>query len=257
MSGVIKEMVTYTHHFTKEEQEENNLALAHARVAVTELEDEKKAVMSQYKAKIDAKTSDMNLLARFVIDKCTSRSKYAAKTKNFTKGLWEWIDEETGEIIKTEKLSPKDLQQDIPFPEPEKPKDETPVGGDVPLMERETPQAPPLPPLETILNQDRPTIPFDAIVTPTEVEDLNNGHDGDLPDSVQDVLLLKEAFGLPSLPSGETSTEETTSDDDQVEKSDNEGADFDADSYNPEDDQPKPDAPKTEAPKTGKRRPRK
>ncbi|MVM34420.1 hypothetical protein GO755_30595 [Spirosoma sp. HMF4905] len=256
MVGTIREMCTYTHHFTKAEQEENNQAMAHARIAITELEDEKKAVMSQYKAKIDAKTGDMNLLARYMIDKYTTRSKYALKQKNFTTMMWEWVDEDTGEILKKEPLMGKDRQQDIPFPEPEKTKAEppfnestgevaTPVGGDVPLTE-----TPPLPPLETILNRDRPALPFDVVVTPTEVEDLNNGDDGRVPDSVQDILLLKEAFGLPS---GETSTDETTStEDEEVEKSDNEGADFDADKYNPEDDQKKP-----EPPKRGPGRPRK
>lgn len=144
MSTTLKEMISYKYSFSVEEKEINADAAARASMDRVEMEDEKKAVMSEYKAKIEAKSAEINLLARYRIDGYTTKSKYALKRKNLTGRVWEWVDEDTGEVLKTEKLSPKDLQTDIPFPE-----EPAPTG-------------------ERISSSD--------IVSP-EIEDLNNGYD--------------------------------------------------------------------------------
>lgn len=208
MVGVIKENISYKYFFTPAEREENARKLADAQIGKMELEDEKKAVTSEYKAKIDGKDSEIKLISRHIIDGYTTRTKYALKRKNFDAKVWEWVDEDTGDVLKTEPLMPKDLQQDIPF-EPKK------EGFD--------------PETGEVFN----AVPKSDVVEP-QAEDLDNGHESVITDEG-----LGYFRGLPNaeareLPSGETGEPADQSDNDDT----NEGADFDADSYEPDNDQP-------------------
>jgi hypothetical protein len=203
MSGVQKEMVTYKYYFNEDERADNAQSLAQATVAKAEIEDEKKAVMSEYKAKIDAQVSLLNLISRHVIDGYTTKSKYAVKRKNFADAVWEWVDEDTGEIIKTETLSPKDRQQDIPFQAPEAaPKDDT---------------------------------------VSVDGEDLNNGHEAVVNADGTGYFLALPNQDPKALPSGEEPSEENPTDEPASdEEKDDEGLDFDADKFNPEEESTPP-----------------
>lgn len=235
MSKYPKENVSYRYNFTKEEQEINSQLMANAAVAIGELEDEKKAIASEYKAKIDAKTAELNLLSRHVIDKYTQKTSYLNKRKNFDTMRWEWFDDD-GVLLKTEPLAGKDRQRDIDFdgPQPDETtqanrqaepqateQDAEPVGGDESLTD-----LPPLPPLETIVNMGKPTLSLGAVVSP-EVEDLENGEEP-APETTLEPLEAK-VIGLP-----EPSAEPTETTDGEEKEDRNEGADFNADAFNPE-----------------------
>jgi hypothetical protein len=236
MLGSIKENISYKYFFSPAEREDNARKLADAQIGKMELEDEKKAVTSEYKAKIDGKDSEIKLISRHIIDGYTTKTKYALKQKNYTQKVWEWVDEDTGEVVKTEPLSPKDMQQDIPFPTPAPaPTPEPPAGSTV------QPSAPGLPSLEALLNMDQPPLPvLEAVVTP-EVEDLNNG--SELVDtSTQSARFI----GLPGprqLPQGPAEAPEGPGDGGEADDR-NEGADFDADTFVPDEPPTRPVKPK-------------
>lgn len=232
--SAIKENISYKYVFNSYEKENNSQLLAQTQVAKMELEDEKKALASEFKAKIDAKQSEINLLSRYVIDGYTTKSMFALKTKNFATMQWEWVNEDTGEIIKREPLVGKDRQQDIPFNEP-------------------TPE--PRHPFNDLTGEvaehDEHQAKRNEVVSP-DVEDLQNDQDAEqvheavvmLPPpapkqlSAGEAEPAAEATELPELPTdaAQPTTEApvATDEDELYEKSDNEGADFNADTFNPE-----------------------
>jgi hypothetical protein len=209
MVGPVKENISYKYFFSPAEREDNARKLADAQIGKMELEDEKKAVTSEYKAKIDGKDSEIKLISRHIIDGYTTKTKYALKQKNYTQKVWEWVDEDTGEVVKTEPLSPKDMQQDIPFP-------------------TSTPAPTPAPPKSD--------------VTEVDAEDLHNAEPigGDQP------LLEARVLALPAGTDagGEQGTDAPEGPGDGGETDDrNEGADFDADTFVPDEPPTRPVKP--------------
>ncbi|KAA9357269.1 hypothetical protein [Larkinella humicola] len=130
----LRETITYRHYYTPEEHSEKSQQLATVNIQKVELEDEKKAITSEYKAKIDAHQSQLNLLSRQVHDRFETRTILAVKRKNFTDRIWEYINPDSGEIIKTEPLTGRDLQYDVPLSDEELPgatsQDDSPIEGE-------------------------------------------------------------------------------------------------------------------------------
>ncbi|OZI09972.1 hypothetical protein BWI93_01125 [Siphonobacter sp. BAB-5385] len=109
----LKEYVEIKYFYSQEEKNNLAISLAEKTVEKSELEEEKKASGSQYKSKIDGLAANMNILSRQIKDGWEHRKIYARKRKSLLLGIWEWVDEETGEVIKTERLSGKDMQLSI------------------------------------------------------------------------------------------------------------------------------------------------
>ncbi len=105
-----KEYVEIKYFFTQDEKNKLAFSLAERSVEKSELEEEKKASASQYKAKIDGVAANIHILSRHIKDGWEHRKVYATKRKNLLAGIWEWIDPETGEVIKSERLVGKDMQ---------------------------------------------------------------------------------------------------------------------------------------------------
>lgn len=63
---VKKEIYNFDYHFTREELEEKAKHLAKACEERNALEDEKKSITSEYKAKIDGKNAEVNIISKHV-----------------------------------------------------------------------------------------------------------------------------------------------------------------------------------------------
>lgn len=107
------EYINIKHILTQEERNEMAFSLAEKQLEKNMLEDEKKSVTSSYKAKIDAKNAEINVLSGNVKDGYVFVSIYSDRRKNTVTRQWEWWNPETGEIVKTEPFSPKDYQTNI------------------------------------------------------------------------------------------------------------------------------------------------
>ena len=100
--------------FTEVEKKQIAQDLANKSLEIQALEDEKKAVMSSFKAKIDAATATVNLSATHLsrgrmqkFYKCTLEFDRAKKLR-----LWKEV--ENGTVIKTEPMQSQDFQLKLP-----------------------------------------------------------------------------------------------------------------------------------------------
>jgi len=104
------EYVDSKHILSQDERNQMGLNLASKHIEVGDLLEEKKANVSQYTAKIDAKKAEISLLSTQINNGYVILSVYAEKRRNFTDKVWEWIDPNTGEIVKTEPFMGNDFQ---------------------------------------------------------------------------------------------------------------------------------------------------
>ncbi len=109
----LRQTITYKYNFSEEEKAQNSQALAQENVKKVELEDEKKAAVSEYKAKIDAAQAQINLLTRHVIDGFTSKQIYARKAKDKENKVWVYSHPDTAEVLKVDPFSAKDYQTEL------------------------------------------------------------------------------------------------------------------------------------------------
>ena len=115
------EYVNAKHYLSQEERNEMAMSLAEKHIDITNLQEEKKGVVSEYTAKIDVKKAEINLMSTHIKDGYITRSVHAQKKKNFFTKQWEWIDPNTGEILKKEAFTGSDFQMrvddndDLPF----------------------------------------------------------------------------------------------------------------------------------------------
>ncbi|RIV19746.1 hypothetical protein DYU11_22720 [Fibrisoma montanum] len=115
----LTENIPYKHFYTVQERDDLSRKLAEQQLKKVELEDEKKAVTSDYKAKIDSVQSSINLLSRDVINGYTTKMVLARKTKDFDRKVWVYTHPDTEEEIKTVPLTGADLQMEVELTEEE------------------------------------------------------------------------------------------------------------------------------------------
>lgn len=85
-----------------------------------QLENQKKAIVSEFKAKIDAKTSEININSGYIQNGFCYRTYDCYLVRNFEEGNREYYNSHTGELVATEKLTPDDYQVKIDLEESNK-----------------------------------------------------------------------------------------------------------------------------------------
>lgn len=104
------ENVEYRHEFDEVEKAEIAKMLAAKNSEKFGLEEAKKSVNSDFKAKIDECNAHISLLSTQYNQGWTYKMIRAIKRKNYERTRWEWINPETFEIIKTNPFSAADYQ---------------------------------------------------------------------------------------------------------------------------------------------------
>lgn len=99
---------TIRYLFTVDETATNSKQLAEACGQKKETEDEKKSVMSSFKAKIDSHDARIGLLSKWVTTGYDYRSVECIVKKNFKSGYKEYYYQ--GELVDQEKLTAEDHQ---------------------------------------------------------------------------------------------------------------------------------------------------
>ncbi len=101
------------YHFTEEEKKEIASTMATKVTELKQLEDDKKAVTSSFKSKIDEVQAQINIAANNITTgyemrntKCEIEIDPVAKVVNY-------LDPETGKILKTRKAQSEDLQMEM------------------------------------------------------------------------------------------------------------------------------------------------
>ncbi|SME89261.1 hypothetical protein [Desulfovibrio gilichinskyi] len=100
--------------FTAEELAEKAQIMSEQSTLKAELEDQKKAVMSDFKAQIDKCDADLNLAAKHYRDKWMMKNVTCIKRMNYDNGMVEFIRTDTDEIYKSRKMEGDELN--IPLP---------------------------------------------------------------------------------------------------------------------------------------------
>lgn len=111
----IRENYDFKYTFTPDEITQKSQQLARACKDRSAIEDEKKAVMANFKSKIDSATAEVNLLSNQISNGYEYLTKTCEVIKNFDSGKREYFYE--GVLVGTEKLRPSDYQEVIEFAE--------------------------------------------------------------------------------------------------------------------------------------------
>lgn len=106
---------TFNNKFTKDEILQKAEQLASARIECNALDEEKKTVASDYKAKIDAKQAEINMLAGHIQHGFEKLTKACQMHKNFDTGFKVFYYE--GKEVGQEKLTARDYQLQAEFEE--------------------------------------------------------------------------------------------------------------------------------------------
>lgn len=96
--------------FTEDERKELAKDLAQKNIEKQMLDDEKKAVTSKFAADINAKTSDINLLAQYLTSGKKMKVYRCTLDFDMRKKQRLWKDKETGKVIKIEPMRTEDYQ---------------------------------------------------------------------------------------------------------------------------------------------------
>lgn len=99
---------TIRYQFTGEEQANNSKELAETCGQKKEVEDEKKSVMSSFKAKIDSHDARINVLSKWISTGYDYRSVECVLKKNFKTGKREYYYQ--GVLVDEEPLKAEDHQ---------------------------------------------------------------------------------------------------------------------------------------------------
>jgi hypothetical protein len=103
-----KALKTIRYQFSNEEQAANSKELAETCGQKKEIEDEKKAVMSSFKSKIDSHDARINLLSKWISSGYDYRSVECILKKNFKTGKREYYYQ--GVLVEEEPLRAEDHQ---------------------------------------------------------------------------------------------------------------------------------------------------
>jgi len=106
---------TFNYEFNEKEIIEKAEQLADARIECNKIEEEKKMVTSDFKAKIDAKQAAINMLAGHIQNGFEKITKACQMTKDFNRGLKFYFYE--GKNVGEEKLTAHDYQLQADFEE--------------------------------------------------------------------------------------------------------------------------------------------
>ena len=98
------------YHFTDPELKTLSADLARNCAKLQEVEDEKKEMASNYKAKIDAATSAINSVARDINNGYEHRYFECETEKDFDSGNINFIDMESGNLIESRKMTAEEYQ---------------------------------------------------------------------------------------------------------------------------------------------------
>jgi phage host-nuclease inhibitor protein Gam len=114
----MSEKVVYEKQMCKYEFSENELKEVAERLALqtqkkTEIEDEKKAVLSTYKQRLDQIQMEINKAASQYKNRYEMREIECAVERDFTTGEIRYIRTDTGQIASTERMSMSDRQMRI------------------------------------------------------------------------------------------------------------------------------------------------
>jgi hypothetical protein len=112
-----REVYDFAHTFSEEEKAQRAAQLARACKERNELEDSKKSVMSDFKAKIDSKTAEINLITTEYTNGYEFLTKSCEVLKDFDKGVKEYFYE--GIKVGEAKMKSGDYQEVIDFAESE------------------------------------------------------------------------------------------------------------------------------------------
>lgn len=109
---------TFNYEFNDKEITEKAEQLASACIERNRITDEKKHVMSEYSAKIDSKTSEINILSGHIEAGFEKRTQACQMFKDFDKGVKAYFFE--GKQVGEEKLTQHDYQMQADFEEGKK-----------------------------------------------------------------------------------------------------------------------------------------
>lgn len=105
------EFIKYT--FTDEEKKEIAAEMAQKIVNLQQAEDDKKAIMSDYKSQIDGIQAGINSAATKLTAGCEMRSTKCQVMPNYPKKVWEYIRVDTGLLVKEKNMTSNDLQMEF------------------------------------------------------------------------------------------------------------------------------------------------
>ena len=98
------------HTFTADEKQAIAMEMAQKVSELQKTEDNKKAVMSDYKSQIDSFQASVNLAAIKLTNGYEMRAIQCEIVPNWDKKVWEFMRVDTGELAKTKQMSSDDLQ---------------------------------------------------------------------------------------------------------------------------------------------------
>lgn len=98
---------------TEDEIKEYGAELARKYSEITDLEDQKKSITSDFKARIDAANSDAGILARKIQNGYEFRDVFCEIQYIDDEKVVQTVRQDTGEIIKTRPMTPEEMQRDL------------------------------------------------------------------------------------------------------------------------------------------------
>ena len=99
--------------FTETEKKEIASEMAQKIANLQQAEDDKKAIMSDYKSQIDGIQAGINSAATKLTNGYEMRSTKCQVVPNYPKKVWEYIRVDTGEMVKEKNMTSNDLQMEF------------------------------------------------------------------------------------------------------------------------------------------------
>lgn len=109
----VKQFFSFQHNFTEAELKEKSRELARACDERTKAEDEKKKIQADFKAKIDGKNAEINIISGHINSGWEYVSKNCDVIFDFPKGIKKFYFE--GECVGEEKTTSADHQLHLPL----------------------------------------------------------------------------------------------------------------------------------------------
>lgn len=98
---------------SEKEIKDAGAALARSYSEITDLEEQKKSVTSDFKAKIDGATAQASILARKIQNGYDFRDVECEEVWDYDDKVVELIRLDTGETVKSRKITPEELQRKL------------------------------------------------------------------------------------------------------------------------------------------------
>lgn len=99
--------------FTEPEKKDIANEMAQRIVNLQQAEDDKKAIMSDYKSQIDGIQAGINSAATKMTSGYEMRSTKCQVIPNYPKKVWEYNRVDTGELVKEKNMTSNDLQMEF------------------------------------------------------------------------------------------------------------------------------------------------